>query len=69
MSPLTPGASLLTVSLIFSVAKRVRSQPMAASSCEQNWATLDVFQSKKRSRLGKETINQMVFHKANYMTT
>jgi hypothetical protein len=50
------------------IVRRVLSQPVAASACEQIWSILDFFQSKKRSRLGESMINVLTFFNTSYNT-
>jgi len=51
------------------VAKRVPSQPVAASQCEHIWAETDFFQTPRRNRLNVDTISKFVFLKHNYNAT
>jgi len=51
------------------VAKRVLSQPVAASQCEHIWAETDLVQTPRRNRLDVDTIDSLVFLRHNYNTT
>jgi hypothetical protein len=48
-----------------SLAIRVFSQPVSASSCERNWSIFSWFLSARRNRLDPQTLNNMVIVQMN----
>ena len=49
------------------LAIRILSQPCSASGCERNWSTFQNIHTKKRNRLTKKRLNDLVYVRYNLL--